>query len=180
MKKLTLASTWCEGCSGCHMSLLDLDERLVELISLGLELTATPITDLKEPPPGTDVGIIEGAVGNTHQEEEVRLFRERCKVLVAIGDCSVFGGIPTMRNYTPVEEVLKRGYVTTESTVSGRIPGSAELGRLLPRVKAVNEVVRVDFYIPGCPPSADAIYHVLKSLLLGKIPRLTGKLLRYE
>jgi NAD-reducing hydrogenase small subunit len=162
------------------MSLLDLDERLVELISLGLELTATPITDLKEPPPGTDVGIIEGAVGNSHQEEEVRLFRERCRIIVAIGDCAVFGGISTMRNYTPVEEVLRRGYVTTESTVDGRIPGSPELGRLLPRVKAVNEVVKVDFYIPGCPPPADAIYHVLKALLQGKIPRLSGELLRYE
>ena len=85
-----------------------------------------------------------------------------------------------MRNYTPVEEVLKRGYVTTESTVGGKIPSSPEIGRLLPRVKAVNEVIKVDFYIPGCPPSADAIYHVLKALVEGKSPQLSGELLRYE
>lgn len=180
MKKIKVASVWCEGCSGCHMSFLDMDERLVELIKEGMELTATPITDLKIPEERTDVGIIEGAVATDHHVEDVKLFRERCKFIIAIGDCAVFGGIPTMRNYIPVQEVLNRGYIETESTVNGKIPTSNELGKLLPRVLAVNEVIKVDYYIPGCPPSADAIYYVLKELIEGRVPQLSGDLLKYD
>lgn len=180
MKKIKVASIWCESCSGCHMSILDMDERLVELINKGLEINATPITDLKVPDDDTDIGIIEGAVATDHHEEEVKMMREKCKAIVAIGDCAVFGGIVTMRNYIPVNELLKRGYVETESTVEGKIPTSPELGKHLPKVKAVNEVIKVDYYIPGCPPSADAIYHVLKEVLEGKTPVLTGELLKYE
>jgi len=180
MKKITLASDWLEGCAGCHMSLLDMDERLVELINEGLEITATPITDLKIPAPGTDIGVLEGAVATDHQEEVARLFRERCKILVALGDCAVFGGINTMRNYIPTEELLKRGYITTESTVEGKIPQGPGIGKHLKKCKALNEVVKVDFYIPGCPPSADAIYRVLKDVLEGKTPRLEEELLKYD
>lgn len=180
MKTVKIASTWCEGCSGCHMSFLDMDERLVELIGKGLELTATPITDLKIPPLGTDIGIIEGSVATDHHEEEVKELRKRCKLIVALGDCAVFGGIHTMRNYFTVEELLERGYVSTESTVNGTPPTSPELGKLLPKVLAVNEVVKVDFYIPGCPPPADAIYHVLNELIEGRMPKLEGKLLHYD
>jgi NAD-reducing hydrogenase small subunit len=180
MGKIKVASIWCEGCSGCHMSFLDMDERLVELINKGLEINATPITDLKIPDEGTDIGIIEGAVATDHHEEEVKTMRERCKFIVALGDCAVFGGIPTMRNYVPVEELLERGYITTESTVQGKIPSSEEIGKHLSKVKAVNEVIKVDFYIPGCPPSADAIYYVLKEILEGRVPKLEGELLKYE
>ncbi|PMQ01032.1 MAG: NADP oxidoreductase [Dictyoglomus sp. NZ13-RE01] len=180
MAKLKVASIWCEGCSGCHMSFLDMDERLVELINKGLELNATPITDLKVPDEDTDIGIIEGAIATDHHEEEVKMMREKCKFIVAIGDCAVFGGIPTMRNYFTREELLERGYITTESTVQGKIPTSEEIGKHLPKTKAVNEVIKVDFYIPGCPPSADAIYYVLKEILEGRTPVLSGDLLKYE
>ncbi len=180
MNTIKIASTWCEGCSGCHMSLLDMDERLVELIGKGLVLTATPITDLKIPPMGTDIGIIEGAVSTDHHLEEVKELRHRCKMIVALGDCAVFGGINTMRNYFTVEELLHRGYVTTESTVNGTPPTSDELGKHLPKVLAVNEAVKVDFYIPGCPPPADVIYHVLNELVEGRVPALTQDLLYYD
>lgn len=180
MGKVKVASIWCEGCSGCHMSFLDMDERLVELIHKGLEINATPITDLKIPDEGTDIGIIEGAVATDHHEEEVKMMRERCKIIVALGDCAVFGGIPTMRNYFSKEELLERGYITTESTVDGKIPTSKEIGKHLSKTKAVNEVIKVDLYIPGCPPSADAIYYVLNEVLEGRIPKLEGELLKYE
>ncbi|MGB9857133.1 MAG: NADP oxidoreductase [Dictyoglomaceae bacterium] len=180
MKKIKVASVWCEGCSGCHMSFLDMDERLVELINKGLEINATPITDLKVPDEDTDIGIIEGAVATDHHEEEVKLMRKKCKFIVALGDCAVFGGIPTMRNYFSKEELLERGYITTESTFQGKIPTSEELGKHLPKTMAVNEVIKVDFYIPGCPPSADTIYYVLKEILEGRVPVLSGELLKYE
>lgn len=180
MKKVKVASVWCEGCSGCHMSFLDMDEKLVELIKEGLELNATPITDLKIPDEDTDIGIIEGAVATDHHVEDVKVMRERCKYIVALGDCAVFGGIPTMRNYFSVDELLKRGYKETESTTDGKIPQSEELGKLLPKVKSVDEVIKVDYYVPGCPPSADAIYHVLKSILDGKKPVLPKELLKYD
>lgn len=163
------------------MSLLDIDERIVELVK-HVQFTSSPITDLKHPPKeGVDVGILTGAVSNTHQEEEAKMMRERAKILIAVGDCAVFGGICTMRNFLDTEEVLRRGYVETESTdAEGKVPRSEELGKLLDRVKAVNEVVKVDIHVPGCPPPANALWYVLTELLQGRIPVLTGDLLTYE
>jgi len=179
--KVKLATDWLDTCSGCHMSLLDIDERIVELVK-HVEFTSSPITDFKHPPKeGVDLGILTGAVSNTHQEEVTREMRERCNLLIALGDCAVFGGICTMRNFWDKEEVLRRGYVETESTdEGGAVPRSDELGVLLDRVKAVNEVVKVDINVPGCPPPADAIWYVLTELLAGRIPVLTGDNLTYE
>ena len=175
-----VATDWLEACAGCHMSLLDIDERIIELLK-HVEITSSPITDLKHPPPdGVDVGILSGAVGNTHQEETAKLMRSRCKILVAIGDCAVFGGICTMRNFFDRDEVLKRGYVETESTTDGKVPTSDEISKLLDNVKAVNQVVKVDVHLPGCPPSADAIYYVLSELVAGRIPVLAGENLKYD
>jgi NAD-reducing hydrogenase small subunit len=181
MAKVTVATDWLDVCSGCHMSLLDIDERLVELLKL-VEITSSPITDLKHPPEeGVDMGILTGAVSNTHQETTAREMRERCKILIALGDCAVFGGICAMRNLFDAEAVLKCAYVDTVSTdEEGAIPRSPELARLLDRVKAVNEVVKVDVHVPGCPPPADAIWFVLTELLAGRIPVLTGDNLTYE
>jgi len=163
------------------MSLLDIDERLVDLLK-SVEITSSPITDLKHPPEeGVDVGILSGAVSNTHQEATAKEVRERSKILVAIGDCAVFGGICTMRNFFDTEEVLRRAYVETESTdEEGAIPRSPELAKLFDRVKAVNEVVKVDVHLPGCPPPADSIWFVLTELLAGRIPVLVDDNLTYE
>lgn len=180
MGKVTVATDWLEVCSGCHMSLLDIDERILEILE-HVELTSTPITDLKHPPEeGVVVGILTGGVGNTHQEEVAKMMRSRCKILISLGDCAVFGGICAMRNMIDKEELLRRGYVETESTVDGKIPRSEELGKLLDQVKPVNQVVKVDIHLPGCPPPADAIYFVLKELIEGRTPVLTGPHLTYE
>jgi NAD-reducing hydrogenase small subunit len=181
MAKVKVATDWLDICSGCHMAILDIDERIVELLK-HVEITSSPITDLKHPPEeGVDVGILTGAVSNTHQLETAKMMRERCKILISLGDCAVFGGICTMRNFFDAEEVLEFGYVKTLSTDSeGAVPRSPELGKLLDRVKAVNEVVKVDLHIPGCPPPADAIWYAVTELLQGRIPVLTGDNLTYE
>ena len=181
MAKPKVATDWLDVCSGCHMAILDIDERIVDLAQ-AVEFTSSPVTDLKHPPKdGVTVGILTGAVSNTHQEATAKEMRERCQILVALGDCAVFGGICAMRNFFDTEEVLRRGYVETESTAPGQeVPRSDEIGKLLNRVKAVNEVVKVDVHIPGCPPPADAIWFALTELLAGRIPVLTGEHLTYE
>jgi len=180
MAKVTLCTDWLDVCSGCHMSILDIDERIVELLK-HVQLLSSPITDLKHPPEeGCDVGILTGAVSNNHQEEVTRLMRKRAKLLIALGDCAVFGGICTMRNFFDTEEVLRRAYVETESTVDGQVPRSPEIATLTPRVMAVNQVVDVDLHIPGCPPPADAIWYALTELLAGRMPVLTDDLLTYD
>ena len=179
MTKVKVAMDWLAGCAGCEMSVLDMDERLVQLLDK-IELTSTPITDLKHPPKdGVTVGILSGTVNNTVNVEVAKEMRERCKILVALGDCAVFGGLMTMRNFFNMEEALKRAYIETESTVDGIIPNSEELAKPI-RTVPVGQVVKVDIHLPGCPPSADAIYHVLTELLEGRIPVLTGDNLKYD
>ena len=179
MSKVKVAMDWLAACAGCEMSVLDMDERLVQLLEK-IELTSTPITDLKHPPKeGVTVGILSGTVNNTTNLEVAKEMRERCKVLIAVGDCAVFGGIMTMRNFFDTDEALKRAYVETESTVDGIIPNSEELSKPI-KACPVNQVVKVDIHLPGCPPSADAIYYVLTELLEGRIPVLSGENLRYD
>jgi NAD-reducing hydrogenase small subunit len=177
--KVTVATDWLADCAGCHMSLLDMDEKLVQLLDL-IQLTSSPITDLKHPPEGgVVVGILSGAVNNTTNLEVARMMRERCKVLVAMGDCAVLGGIVTLRNFFDMDEALKRAYVETESTVGGFVPQSPELSRPIP-AQPLHEVVKVDAYLPGCPPSAEAIYHLIGELLIGRLPEGGGQYLRYD
>jgi len=151
MAKITVSSDCMESCAGCHMSLLDIDARILELLK-HVDFHATPITDFKHPP----------------------------EVLIALGDCATFGGICTMLNFFDTEEALRRAYIETESTVDGKIPRSEEIARPLEKVLAVNEVVTVDVQLPGCPPSADAIWHVLTELLAGRTPVLEGENLKYD
>lgn len=180
MAKPKVASDWLAGCAGCHMSLLDIDERIVSLIEL-VDLRATPITDFKEPDEGgVDVGILEGGINNSTNERVAKMMRKRSKILVALGDCAVFGGVPAMRNFFTLEETLKRAYVDTPSTdESGKIPSSPELATMT-RVRAVHEVVPVDIFVPGCPPDADIIFYVLSELAQGRMPDLKNENLMWN
>ena len=160
------------------MSFLDLDEVLIDLAEL-IELTATPITDIKEFPP-VDVGIIEGAIGNLHDEEVAKKLRASCKILMVWGDCACFGGICAMRNLFTQEEVLGRYYSTESTTKGSNVPSSEDLPPLLEQVKPVNQVVKVDCYVPGCPPNAKAIHYALTELLEGRIPVLPSDMMRFD
>lgn len=175
-----VATVWLEGCAGCHMSFLDLDEKLLDILTK-IELTVTPITDFKDFEfPQLDLGIIEGAIGNQEQLEIAQRLRERSKILLALGNCAVFGGINTLRNWIPTQEILRRGYIETESTSAGVLPIHEELPQLLNKVLPVNEVVPVDAFVPGCPPSPEAIAYSLTEILQGRLPFLPTELIHFD
>ncbi len=180
MAKPKVASDWMAGCAGCHMSLLDIDERILQIVE-AVDIRATPITDLKEPDEeGVDVGILEGAVNLTTNEEVAHRMRKRCKILVALGDCAVFGGVVAMRNFYKMQDALRRAYVETESTDSeGKIPSDPELGRPT-QVRALKDVVPVDVHIPGCPPDPDVIFYALSELAAGRIPEIKDERLHWH
>ena len=177
MAKVKVATVWLDCCSGCHMSFLDLDEALVGLTD-SIEILASPITDIKEFTP-VDVGIIEGSIGNEHDEKLAKELRANCKILMVWGDCACFGGINSMRNLFKIEDTLKRYYSTESTAEESVIPSSEDLPPLVP-VKPVNQVVKVDCYVPGCPPEAGAIHYALGELLEGRIPVLPSDVMRFD
>ncbi len=178
MAKVKIATEWLAGCAGCHMSLLDLDEKLVDLTKF-VDILASPIMDIKHPPE-VDVAIVEGAVANSSNVEVLKELREKCKILMALGDCAVFGGIPAMRNLFDVNEALRAVYMDAPSITDGVIPGDEDIAELQEKVTGLNSIVKVDCYVPGCPPSAEAIYAALSELLSGKIPALKDENLKYD
>ena len=172
MNKKKLATVWLDGCSGCHMSFLDIDERLIELADK-VDLVYSPLVDAKEFPPDVDIALIEGAVSSEEDLHKIQMIRGRVKTLVSFGDCAVTANVPSMRNPFPVESVYARAYKET-ATLDPGTPDQI-IPRLLPYARPVHEVVTVDVYIPGCPPSADVIYHALTELVEGRTPELSSK-----
>ena len=166
------------GCFGCHMSFLDIDERIAQLAEL-VQFDRSPITDIKNCGP-CDIGLIEGGLCNEENLEVLLEFRKNCKVLIAVGACAATGGIPSMRNNVPLAECMEEAYISGTGVVSPKIPNDPELPPLLDKVRPISEAVDIDYVLPGCPPSADAIWHCLSDLLAGREPRLDYQELRYE
>lgn len=164
--KLKLATTSLCGCFGCHMSFLDIDERILQLVEL-VEFDRSPINDIKTLG-DCDIGIIEGGVANSENVEVLRDFRNHCKILIAMGACAVNGGIPAMRNQFEVSECLQEAYIDGIGVENPMIPSDPEIPLLLNQVHPIHEVVRVDYFLPGCPPTADSIWTFLTELIEGK------------
>ena len=175
--KVRLATTSLAGCFGCHMSFLDIDERILELMKIA-EIDRSPITDIKHCSP-CDIAIIEGGASNIENVHVLRELRANAKILVGVGACAINGGLPAMRNRLAIGAVLRKVYADPEREGTG-VPNDPELPLPLDKVYPVNEVVRVDYFIPGCPPSADAIWKFLNDLILGRMPRLDHDLMRYD
>jgi NAD-reducing hydrogenase small subunit len=165
-EKLKLATASLAGCFGCHMSFLDIDERILELVEL-VEFDRTPLTDIKTVG-DCDIGLIEGGVANAENVEVLREFRKHCKVLVALGACAVNGGIPAMRNQFELEDCLREAYIDGVGVANPGIPDDPEIPLLLNKVHPIHEVVRVDHFLPGCPPSGDTIWTFLTELIEGR------------
>jgi NAD-reducing hydrogenase small subunit len=172
MSKIRLATVWLDGCSGCHMSFLDIDERLIEL-GQKVDLVYSPLVDAKEFPPDVDVTLVEGAVSSEEDLHKIKIVRERTKTLVSLGDCAITANVPAMRNPFPTKSVYARAYIENVTLEPG-VPDQV-IPRLLPYARPVHEVVPVDVFVPGCPPSADTIFYALTELLEGRKPELSSR-----
>jgi len=165
MSKIRIATTSLAGCFGCHMSFLDMDERLVDLLE-HVEFNRSPLTDIKHCGP-CDIGLVEGGLCNAENVHVLREFRQQCKILIAVGACAINGGVPAMRNHYTVQECLEEAYLKGVGVDNPMIPSDPELPLLLSKVHPLHEVVRVDYYLPGCPPSGDAFFKHFERLAGG-------------
>ncbi len=175
MSRPRLATVWLDGCSGCHMSFLDMDERLLE-IGERADLVYSPLVDRKDYPEDVDVCLVEGAVSSEEDLDKIRTIRARTRILVSFGDCAVTSNVPGMRNPIGPAPLLERAYLEN-ATLNPQVP-SEVVPRLLPAALPVHRVVEVDVFLPGCPPSADLIYHTLDELLEGRVPD-TARIARF-
>ncbi len=181
MAKPKLATTSLAGCFGCHMSLLDIDDRILKLVEL-IDFDKSPVDDIKEFTGQCLVGLIEGGCCNEENVHVLQEFRKHCDVLVSLGDCATMGGIPAMRNNIPLAECFDEAYRTgiTVYNPSGEVPHDPDIPLLPDKAYPAHEVVKIDYFLPGCPPSADAIWAAVTALLNGEPISLPYELLKYD
>ena len=182
MNKKIIATTSLAGCFGCHMSVLDIDERILDLIEL-VEFNKSPIDDIKKFTKPVDIGIVEGGCCNSENVEILKYFRENCKILVSLGECAIMGGLPAMRNGIPIQECLNEAYLdgpTVQENHERIIPNDEELPLLLAKVYPCHEVVKVDYFLPGCPPRADLIWNALYALITENPMELPYEVIKFD
>lgn len=181
MSKPVIATASLAGCFGCHMSFLDIDDRILKLIEL-VEFNKSPINDIKTFTKPVDVGLIEGGCCNSENVETLRSFRKNCKVLVSVGECAIMGGLPAMRNGIPVRECLEEAYLNSPTVApeDRLIPNDEEIPIVLDKVYPCHEVVKIDYFLPGCPPSADLIWEALTALVEGRPLNLTYEMIKFD
>ena len=172
MKKVRLATVWLDGCAGCHMSILDIDEAILN-VAKRVDMVYGPLVDAQEFPKAVDVTVIEGAISSQEDLEKIQTIRKRSKLLVALGDCAVTGNVPAMRNSIAPRKLLERIYIEGAQESKG-IPTEG-VPALLRQAVPLHQVVKVDLHVPGCPPPAAAIAYVLGELLEGRTPNLASK-----
>jgi NAD-reducing hydrogenase small subunit len=180
MTRLRLATVWLGGCSGCHMSFLDLDEWLFELAKFA-DVVFSPVADIKTFPENVDVALVEGAVANEDNLELIKQVRERSKLVVSFGDCAITGNVTALRNLLgEPDPMLQRIYLDEVNNSSEGIPREEKIvPKLLSKVLPVHQVIKVDAFLPGCPPSAARIQVALESIAKGETPKLAGEQIRF-
>ncbi len=176
--KTKLATAWLGGCSGCHMSLLDLDERLIDLADR-IELVYSPLADIKDFPENVDVTLVEGAVTNVENEELAHKIRRNSRIVVSFGDCAVAGNVTALRNKFSVEEIVDRAYGELSDKSKIRPNDYASVAKLLVSARPLHEIIKVDAYLHGCPPTAEQIWFAVSELLDGRIPQYSNVFLRF-
>ncbi|NLH18068.1 MAG: NADP oxidoreductase [Phycisphaerae bacterium] len=181
MAKPKVATASLAGCFGCHMSILDIDERILDLIEL-VDFDKSPVDDIKKFTGRCAIGLIEGGCCNEENVHNLQEFRKHCDILIALGDCAVDGGIPAMRNSMPLKECLDEAYLNgpTVYNPGGITPNDKEIPLLLDKVYPLHHIVKIDYFLPGCPPSADTIWKALVALLTNKPLELPYELIKYD
>lgn len=177
MSKIRFATVWLAGCSGCHMSFLDLDEFLFD-VAEKVDVVYSPVgSDIKEYPENVDVCLVEGAVANEENLELIHVVRQRTKFVISFGDCAVTANVPAMRNMlgSSSETVLKRSYLELGDVTPQMPKDEGIVPPLLDQVRPLHEIVKIDMYIPGCPPSAQRIKDAIAPLLNGEKPLMEGR-----
>jgi NAD-reducing hydrogenase small subunit len=179
--KPKVATASLAGCFGCHMSILDIDDRILQLIDL-VDFDKSPIDDIKEFTGRCAIGLIEGGCCNEENVRVLRDFRKHCDILIAVGECAIMGGLPALRNTLPLKECLEEAYLNGPTVYNpGKVlPNDKELPLILDKVYPIQSVVKVDYYLPGCPPSADLIWQALVALLTNKPLELPYELIKYD
>ncbi|MFO8070523.1 MAG: NADP oxidoreductase [Polyangia bacterium] len=181
MTKPKVATTSLAGCFGCHMSLLDIDERILKLVEL-IDFDKSPINDIKKFTDRCAIGLIEGGCANDENAHILMSFRKNCDVLVSLGDCAINGGIPALRNTIPLKECLAEAYLDgpTVHNPERKLPRDPDIPLMLDKVYPCHEVVKIDYHLPGCPPPADAIWEALVALIEGRPLELSYELIKYD
>ncbi|MBS4019774.1 MAG: NADP oxidoreductase [Dechloromonas sp.] len=180
--KIKVAMIGLCGCWGCTLSFLDLDERLLPLLEK-VTILRSSLTDIKRITERCAIGFVEGGVANEENIETLEHFRENCDILISVGACAVWGGVPAMRNVVELKDCLAEAYVNSATAVPGAkavVPFHPDIPRITTKVYPCHEVVKMDYFIPGCPPDGDAIFKVLDDLVNGRPFDLPSSINRYD